>query len=66
MFTAQEPPGQKPVGRGHVTPDVDEMEAAAGPQNAKYLARRRGFRCLIQVVPHHRGQDTVELVVTER
>ena len=66
MFTAQEPPGQKPVGRGHVTPDVDEMEAAAGPQNTKYLARRLGFRFLIQVVPHHGGQDTIEFAVTER
>ena len=66
VVAAHQPPGQKAVGRRHITADVDEVEAATGPQYAKDLPRRRGLGLTVQVVPHHRGQHTVERVVLER
>ena len=59
MAAPYEPRCQAVAG-GHVAPDIDQVQSAAGTQHTKNLRRRGRFRITVQMVQHHRRQHPIE------
>jgi hypothetical protein len=63
---AQHAARRNPIVSRHGAADVEDVQNAAGTQDAVSLSCDSGFGVVVQVVQHHRRQHAVELTVCER